>query len=141
MRPAISGGVKRDDVRFTADSKAGAGSEDGYGFVPFSRTEYVAERIVLSAALDLEQLRNYRLGAKRTRLLGLVALYEVVSLLARPLRLRTACDLEVASVTVRGAEPRTLPTLAELESELAATTAAVGFVAPTIIEAVHQDKG
>ncbi|MEJ7894596.1 MAG: type I-U CRISPR-associated RAMP protein Csb1/Cas7u [Solirubrobacteraceae bacterium] len=141
VRPAISGGVKRDDVRFTADSKAGAGSEDGYGFVPFSRTEYVAERIVLSAALDLEQLRNYRLGAQRTRLLGLVALYEVVTLLSRPLRLRTACDLEVVSVTVRGAEPRTLPTFEGLESELATTAAAVGFVAPTIIEAVHQDKG
>lgn len=139
VRPAISGGVKRDDVRFTADSKAGAGAEEGYGFVPFSRTEYVAGRIVLSAALDLEQLRNYRLGAEKTRLLGLVALFELSSLLARPLRLRTACDLEVVSVAVRGVEPRSLPALDELERELAATATAVGFVAPTVVDAVHRD--
>jgi len=139
VRPAISGGVKRDDVRFTADSKAGAGAEEGYGFVPFSRTEYVAGEIVLSAALDLEQLRNYRLEAAQTRLLGLVALFELASLLARPMRLRTACDLELASVTVRGPGKRSLPALEELEHELSAAASAVGFLAPTVIDAVHKD--
>jgi CRISPR-associated protein Csb1 len=97
--PVVSGGLKRDDVSFTAGE--GRGAEEGYGFVPFGRTEYTAREIVLSAVVDLAQLRGYGLAATETALLVELALWELATLLENPLRLRTACDLEVRSVRVR----------------------------------------
>ena len=44
VRPAVSGGVKRDQVRHSVADTGGA--KEGYGFVPFHRTEYVARDIV-----------------------------------------------------------------------------------------------
>lgn len=137
VRPAVSGGVKRDDVRFSVS--AGSGAEEGYGFVPFSRTEYTARQIVLSAAIDLEQLRNYQLGTDATRLLGLVALWELAALLAAPMRLRTACDLQVTSVAVRSPVQLALPGLDELTAELAGAATAVGFTEPLVIDAKRTD--
>jgi CRISPR-associated protein Csb1 len=98
-RPVVSGGVKRDDVKPTADAGRDAGK--GFGFIPFGRTEYTAGEIRLDIAIDLEQIRGYGLGEAETDLLSTLALWEVRSLLDRPLRLRTACDLEVESIEVR----------------------------------------
>ena len=58
--PVVSGGVKRDDVNPTAAE--GRGSKEGYGFVPFGRTEYTADEIELDVAVDLEQIRGYGLA-------------------------------------------------------------------------------
>lgn len=93
-RPVVSGGVKRDDVYPTTQEGRG-GSKEGYGFVPFGRTEYTAHEIELSVAIDLEQIRGYGLGEAETRLLTAVAAWEVRTLLDRSLRLRTACDLQL----------------------------------------------
>lgn len=98
-RPVVSGGVKRDDVKPTVDADHEA--KKGFGFVPFGRTEYTAGEIRLDVAIDLEQIRGYGLGDAETDLLSTLALWEVRSLLDRPLRLRTACDLEVESIEVR----------------------------------------
>ena len=117
--PVVSGGLKRDDVQFT--SAEGQGAEEGYGFVPFGRTEYTAQDIVLSASLDLTQLRGYGLDRAATRLLTLVAIWELSTLLDGPLRLRTACDLEVQSVSVRRPDAFELPGRSELEQAIAAT--------------------
>jgi len=117
--PVISGGLKRDDVQFT--SSEGQGAEEGYGFVPFGRTEYSAQEIVLSASLDLAQLRGYGLDPKATQLLTLVAVWELRSLLDGPLRLRTACDLEVEGVSVRRPNGYELPACRELEQAIAST--------------------
>lgn len=125
VTPVVSGGLKRDDVQFTASAHAGA--EEGYGFVPFSRTEYVADEIILSASLDLHQIRGYGLDAAATRLLELLATWELATLLERPLRLRTACDLELESVCVRRPGGFTMPTSAELESEITDSLAGVAF--------------
>lgn len=114
----VSGGLKRDDVQFT--SAEGQGAEEGYGFVPFGRTEYTAREIVLSASLDLAQLRGYGLAPDATRLLTLVALWELRALIDGPLRLRTACDLEIEQLSVRRPDGYELPALADLESEIAA---------------------
>ncbi|MGI8632840.1 MAG: type I-G CRISPR-associated RAMP protein Csb1/Cas7g [Solirubrobacterales bacterium] len=95
----VSGGLKRDDVQFSHASE-GRGAEEGYGFVPFGRTEYTAERIELSAAIDLSQIRGYGLSEDRTELLTLIALWELATLLDEPLRLRTACDLETTQLSV-----------------------------------------
>lgn len=119
--PVVSGGLKRDDVQFT--SSEGQGAEEGYGFVPFGRTEYSADEIVLSASLDLTQLRGYGLDPSATRLLTLVAVWELRALLDGPLRLRTACDLEVESVSVRRPDGYELPGRHELEQAITSTEA------------------
>lgn len=120
--PVVSGGVKRDDVQFTTEPK-GQDAEKGYGFIPFGRTEYSADEIVLSASLDLTQLRGYGLDPSATRLLTLVAVWELSALLDGPLRLRTACDLEVESVSVRRPDGYELPGRHELEQAITSTEA------------------
>jgi CRISPR-associated protein Csb1 len=94
VRPAVSGGVKRDEVRHTVEGKAGA--TEGYGFVPFHRTEWAARRITASFSVDLAQLRSYGLAEPATALLSAIARWEMRSLLDGGLRLRTACDLVAA---------------------------------------------
>jgi CRISPR-associated protein Csb1 len=118
-RPVVSGGVKRDDVSPTVEE--GRGSSEGFGFVPFGRTEYTAERIELAIAVDLEQIRGYGLGQAEADLLVAVALWEIRALLDKPLRLRTACDLEVASIEATRPEDWELPELGELEAAIASS--------------------
>jgi CRISPR-associated protein Csb1 len=130
--PVISGGLKRDDVTFTAGE--GRSAEAGYGFVPFGRTEYTAKEIVLSAVVDLAQLRGYGLSDAETSLLVHVALWEVTTLLESPLRLRTACDLDVTSVQVRRPDGYELPTAESLASAL--ESAGVAFESPGARHAV-----
>jgi CRISPR-associated protein Csb1 len=117
VAPVVSGGLKRDDVQLK--SSPGQGAEEAYGFVPFGRTEYTAHEIVFSASLDLEQLRGYGLEPAATRLLTLIAVWELRSLLDGPLRLRTACDLELEQVTVRRPDGYELPGRLELQHEIA----------------------
>lgn len=96
VRRAESGGVKKDIVSHTqADS--GGDSSDGYGSIPFGRTEWTARSITASINIDLAQLRSYGLPAPAQQLLETLALLEVSLLLSEPLRLRTNCDLERAS--------------------------------------------
>ncbi len=85
---AASGGVKNDHVNPSGDTKS------GFGNVPFSRDEYIAERIECLINLDLAQIRGYGLDAKVQTLLILLALYRVRKLLDGDLRCATACDLE-----------------------------------------------
>ncbi len=124
VEEAVSGGLKRDDVQFKSDAKGGRGAEEGYGFVPFGRTEYVAESIELTAVIDLEQIRGYGLDEGATRLLTLIALWQLQGLLAHPLRLRTACDLDVVSFEVERPAGFTLPSAEELDAAIAEKTPA-----------------
>lgn len=126
--PVVSGGVKRDDVNPTKGD--GRGSKEGFGFVPFGRTEYTAQEIMLDVALDLEQIRGYGMGEAERNLLTAVALWEVRSLLDRPLRLRTACDLEVQSVDVRRPDNFELPSAATLADQIQKATVAFEFDPP-----------
>jgi CRISPR-associated protein Csb1 len=86
---AESGGVKNDRVDPSGDTK------QGFGNVPFHRTEFTAERITAYFNLDLALLRGYGLPQEATRLLIAMALFKVRRFLSRGLRLRTACDFEV----------------------------------------------
>lgn len=122
----VSGGLKRDDVTFTKGE--GRGAEQGYGFVPFGRTEYTAKEILLTVVVDLAQIRGYGLGDAETSLLAHAALWEVATLLENPLRLRTACDLEVATVRVSRPDGYELPSVGSLASGLQA--GGVGFETP-----------
>lgn len=100
VRPAVSGGVKRDVV--INEGKGGATAE-GYGTVPHHRVEYIAEKITAYFTVDHAQFRSYGLSEPGTALLEALADYEIATLLDRGLRLRTRCDLVVREV--RGERP------------------------------------
>jgi len=116
IRPAISGGVKRDDVRHAIGE--GAGATEGYGFVPFHRTEYTAGRIVASFAIDLAQIVSYGLPEPATALLAAIARWEIRAFLDGGLRLRTACDLAVVDDPVRDRDGKELPPEGDLAGEI-----------------------
>jgi CRISPR-associated protein Csb1 len=120
VRQAISGGRKSDHVRHQLEKQAdgGGGTSEGYGSVPFHRVEWTAREIRAMFSVDVELLRSYGLPRDVTDLLTTIALWEIRSLLSRGLRLRTACDLEVAD------GPEELPQLDELTAQIQALTAA-----------------
>ncbi|MBL8857027.1 MAG: type I-U CRISPR-associated protein Cas7 [Planctomycetes bacterium] len=110
---AASGGVKNDRVNPSGDTKS------GFGNVPFHRDEYTAGTITAFFNLDLAQIRGYRLPDPLGALLSTLALWKIVAFLESGLRLRTACDLEVAGA-IRVTRPQgfQLPRRADLETEL-----------------------
>lgn len=89
VRPAESGGVKNDRVNPSGEAK------QGFGNVPFHRTEFTAREIKASFNVDLALLRGYGLDENATHLLIALALFKVRRFLSSGLRLRTACDLEL----------------------------------------------
>jgi CRISPR-associated protein Csb1 len=116
VRRADSGGVKKDLVRHSLGETGG--TAEGYGTVPFHRTEWTAAEIIASFSVDRSQLRSYGLGEAATRLLESIALYEIRSLLDNDLRLRTACDLAPIDAHVVDQAGEALPDLTTLESSI-----------------------
>jgi CRISPR-associated protein Csb1 len=100
IKPAVSGGVKRDVV--INEAKGGATAE-GFGTVPHHRVEYTAGKITAYFTVDRAQFRSYGLSGPATELLEALADYEIGTLLDQGLRLRTRCDLVVKEV--RGERP------------------------------------
>jgi CRISPR-associated protein Csb1 len=86
---AESGGVKNDRVNPSGDTK------QGFGNVPFHRTEFTAGEMKAFFNLDLALLRGYGLGDDATKLLICLALFKIRRFLITGLRLRSACDLDV----------------------------------------------
>jgi CRISPR-associated protein Csb1 len=124
VQPAVSGGVKRDVVVNVAPEQA---TTEGYGMVPYPRVEYTAARITAYFTIDHAQFRSYGLSEPATALLEALADYEIGTLLAQDLRLRTACDLRVTET--RGHQPdandaaaRITKLAADCEGELGAVT-------------------
>lgn len=109
-----SGGVKLDRVKPSVEG----GAKEGYGNVPFARTEFAAKRIVAYFNLDLATLRGYGLGADAEKLIVALALYKILRLLNEGMRLRTACDFDVKNITVTRPANVDLQNHAELLSEL-----------------------
>lgn len=107
-----SGGVKNDRVNPQADAKKGGGN------IPYHREEYTAEKITAYFSLDLAQIRGYRLGIELENLLIAIALYKIQRFLDRGLRLRTACDLEATTITVKRPDGFELPSYVELSKAL-----------------------
>jgi len=121
VQVAASGGVKNDHVNPKGEAK------EGFGNVPFQRDEFTARRIVAYFNLDLEEIRGFGLGPDVERMLVLLALYKIRKLLDGRLRLRTACDLEVAGegvVTAKRPSGFNLPELKDLRAVLPAAVAA-----------------
>jgi len=100
VRPAVSGGVKRDVVINEAPPGITA---RGYGTVPHHRVEYTADTITAYFTVDHAQFRSYGLSDAATALLAALADFEIATLLDGGLRLRTRCDLIVKEV--RGERP------------------------------------
>jgi CRISPR-associated protein Csb1 len=123
--PVTSGGVKLDHVNPTGNAK------DGYGNVPFTRTEYTAAAITAYFNLDLATMRGYGLGEAANRLLIALSLYKMHSFLQSGLRLRTACDLDVTDLRVTRPENVTLAgiSLADLKQSLPELINACAFAA------------
>jgi CRISPR-associated protein Csb1 len=101
VKPAVSGGVKRDVVINEAETGATA---KGYGSVPHHRVEYTAETITAYFTVDHAQFRSYGLPQPATALLEAIADFEIASLLDRGMRLRTRCDLVVRDI-LKGERP------------------------------------
>ena len=147
---ADSGGVKND--RVAASPKAlqeiglKVGAVEGFGNVPFHRTEYTAKSIVAYFNLDLAQLRAYGLGESAQRFLITLALWKVRRFLETGLRLRTACDLDLdgALEVTRPREGFDVPTTAALEAELPALISACAaeglFADPSVTRLKFQRK-
>ncbi|MEW6730268.1 MAG: type I-U CRISPR-associated RAMP protein Csb1/Cas7u [Acidobacteriota bacterium] len=93
--PVTSGGVKLDHIAPSGDAA------QGYGNVPFSRTEYTSRRIIAYFNLDLTTMRGYGLGGHAEQLLIALSLFKILKLLNSGLRLRTACDLELRLLNVK----------------------------------------
>ncbi len=113
----VSGGRKSDRVRHEVKEDAHA-TQEGYGSVPFHRTEWTAKTIIASFVVDVELLRSYGLPESVTELLQTLALWEIRRFLASGLRLRTACDLEQVG-GIRSRHDSVLPELDELTSRIA----------------------
>ena len=124
VKPAVSGGVKRDVVN--NEGKDGATAE-GYGSVPHHRVEYTAGEITGFFTVDHEQFRSYGLSEPATALLEALADFEIGTLLDRGLRLRTRCDLEVREI-VRGERPDAADAAQRVAKYAADCTAELGEV-------------
>jgi CRISPR-associated protein Csb1 len=111
-----TGGVKNDGVRASKSEDEGRTADEGFGNIPFHRTDFVAETLTAYFNIDLDQIRGYRLGDDVNQLLFALAVFKVRKFLESGLRLRTFCDLEaVGEPVLRGG---TLPSLAEAEAAL-----------------------
>jgi len=109
---AASGGVKKDEVNPSGDTKK------GFGHVPFHRDEYTGS-ITAFFNLDLAQIRGYRLGRDVEDLLTVLAIYKIRKVLSEGLRFRTACDLEVdGDIRLKRPAGFLFPTLKETEEAL-----------------------
>jgi CRISPR-associated protein Csb1 len=117
VQRAVSGGRKSDQVRHNLGQEGEGGTAEGYGSVPFSRTEWTAKRILASFVIDVELLRSYGLPAAATETLETLALWEIRHLLDGGLRLRTACDLDMVSPITARRGPE-LPAIDELTDTL-----------------------
>lgn len=116
VRPAQSGGVKRDDVRHQLGESGG--TAEGYGFVPYHRTEYTAAEIIASFSIDLAQIASYGLEPPAGSLLESIARWEIRALLDSGLRLRTACDLAPVTREIVDRDGASLAPLEELDGEV-----------------------
>jgi CRISPR-associated protein Csb1 len=113
----VSGGVKNSPVDPTGKTQvadAPAGEKGVYSNVPYSRVEYVAEKITAYFNLDLALIRGYRLGEDANALLISLALLKVRRFLDSSLRLRTNCNLELTAVRAKAPDDFVLPEEAEL---------------------------
>ena len=146
VRTAESGGTKFD--RNSARTEEGANAETGYGTLPFHRTEFTAKTITAYFNLDLAQLRGYGLGDDAQTFLIALALFKIHRFLKTGLRLRTACDFDLAgNLEVKRPDANGLPLPDEekltlfLKSALAECKKKSLFADPAVTTVKYEVKG
>ena len=145
---ADSGGVKFD--RAMPKPLKGLDAAGGYGNVPFHRTEFTADQITAYFSLDLAQLRGYGLPPEAYKLLVVLSLWKVRKFLDSNMRLRSACELDLAvegvvlrfKNTERKGQEAPLDPAGELEQQLRDLIGACRphFADPTITELTWNPK-
>ncbi len=108
-----------------------------------TKTEYTAQKITAYFNLDLAQIRGYGLGENAERFLITLALWKVRKFLDTGLRLRTACDLDLAGdLNVTHPDGFDVPSASELESDLPSLIAACAadglFADPPVTQLTFQ---
>lgn len=103
VREALNGGVKIDRIQ------PGGNTAEGYGNVPYQRTEFVSADIRAFFTLDVALLRSYGLDDDAVELLTALSLWKVRRFLHTGLRLRTACDLTIVGIQVTEPHAAMLP--------------------------------
>jgi CRISPR-associated protein Csb1 len=137
VRPAESGGVKNDRINPSGNTS------QGFGNVPFHRTEFVAREIKAFFNLDLALLRGYGLPPEATKLLIAFSLFKIRRFLSTGLRLRTACDLEVVGdLVVTRPDGFIVPEELVLVSECSRLITECGpyFAEPRVTEVVWKEE-
>ncbi|MFW6080603.1 MAG: type I-U CRISPR-associated RAMP protein Csb1/Cas7u [Desulfosalsimonas sp.] len=132
---AQSGGVKLNRVEPTL--------KEGEGNIPYPRTEYTSPQITAFFNIDLSQIRGFGLGREPENLLVALAFYKIRRFLEHGLRLRTACDLELESITVTRPADFKLPETQILEEALPKmiqTVAEQGYFARPPVSTVQYKK-
>ena len=147
---ADSGGVKNDRIAPSPASLRqiglNVGAAEGFGNVPFHRTEYTAQGITAYFSLDLAQIRAYGLGKSGEKFLITLALWKVRSFLDVGLRLRTACDLDTCGdLNVRRPQGFEVPPTSELRARLPDLITACRseglFADPAVTQLTFKKKG
>lgn len=127
IQPVESGGVKFDRVQPASGENTPYGkAAEGYGNVPYHRTEFAAETVTAYFNIDLAQLRGYGLGDAANELLTALALFKIRQVLHSGMRLRTACDFDAVEILVTRPDSFELPALEELKAELPGLITACG---------------
>ena len=132
---ADSGGVKFDRVQPASGENTPYGkAAEGYGNVPYHRTEFCAESTTAYFNLDLAQLRGYGLGEAAGTMLTALALFKIQEVLHSGLRLRTACDFDAVETNVTRPANFGMPTRNDLKAELPGLIKACvkSFISPAI---------
>ena len=105
IEPAHNGGVKTDHL-LPSPKTYGLNAEQGFGNVPYARTDFSPKQIVGAFKIDLDQLQGYGLGPTAEELLIAISLLKVRRLLARGFKPRTNCDLTLAGREIRVELPK-----------------------------------
>ncbi|MEX1028248.1 MAG: type I-U CRISPR-associated RAMP protein Csb1/Cas7u [Candidatus Paceibacterota bacterium] len=141
---ADSGGVKVDRVQpgTSGDSTPYGKAAEGYGNVPYHRTEFSAKSVTAYFNLDLAQLRGYGLGSDAETMLVTLALFKIRELLYSGLRLRTSCDFDIEEIEVTRPKRFEFPSREELHEALPGfiTTCGKSFTDPPVTD-VNYSKG
>lgn len=139
---AATGGVKNDTI--DPSGKEGSGAKDGYGNVPFARTEYTAREITAFFSLDLARLRAYGLPEEGYAFVVALGAWKIATLLESDLRLRTRCDFEVEAITAKRPDDFVLPSTTQLtkivQAAIAACDSAGHFAQPPVTELTWTTK-
>jgi len=142
---AASGGVKVDRVQpeSTGDNATYGKAAEGYGNVPYHRDDFTAGSVTAYFNLDLSLLRGLGLPKAAVELLIGLCLFKIGRFLRDGLRLRTACDFEMAGpLEVKRPESFAVPEFSQLESAMPRLIASAKehFASPPVTYVVFSKK-